>query len=53
MWVVDSAESFLYMEEAALVLTEVYGIVSLEVHLHEDKPLVMLALDRLEEAAPA
>lgn len=53
MGVIDGAEGVLDVEEAALVLAEVDAVVALEVDLDEDEPLVVLALDRLEEAALA
>lgn len=50
MGVIDGAEGLLDVEQPALVLAEVDAVVALEVDLHEDQPLVVLALDRLEEA---
>ncbi|KAF2286932.1 hypothetical protein GH714_035765 [Hevea brasiliensis] len=53
MGVVKGKEGFLDVFEAALVLSEIDEIAALEIDLNEDQNLVVLAENRLEEAAAA
>lgn len=49
--VIEGAEGLLDVEETALVVAEIDGVAALEIDLDEDQTLVVLALNRLEEAS--